>query len=352
MRIPRLVAFSCALVGVLDILWLLVPRWHRSLSALTGWLPFDLTGAAGVAVALSGLLLLYLAHGLARGKRMAWMVAVVMVLLSIAGRVLAGRGLVVSLPSIAVLLLLIVGRGHFRAASDHLTRRRGALVSAVMGLIGVVVGLIVLEVRGSSISNLPSVPVRIGDVLLGMIGIPTAVDAGDTQAADFVYYSLLGIGLAVAVIALWSALAPARPIAPQSRDEERRLRELLRQHGSADSLGYFALRNDKSAVFSSDGRAAVAFRVVGGVMLAAGDPVGSKEAWPEAAAQFVALARNGGWTPAVLGSSGGAARVWDNSGLHAALGIGDESVVDVADFTLVRWFIGPSGEVGPSQFGA
>ena len=116
LRIPRVVAFSCALVGVLDILWLLMPRWHGSLSALTGWLPFDLTGAAGVAVALSGLLLLYLAHGLARGKHMAWMVAVVMVGLSVGGRILAGRGLLVAIPSIAVLGLLILGRHHFRAA--------------------------------------------------------------------------------------------------------------------------------------------------------------------------------------------------------------------------------------------
>ena len=335
LSIPRAVAVACALVGVLNLLWLIVPRWHHSLNVLTEWLPFDFAGAGGVAVALSGLLLLYLAHGLARGKAMAWLVAVVMVLLSLLGRIAAGHGLLVLVPSLAVLILLVWGRRHFTASADPVTRRHGALLSGAMGVAGLALGLVVLQVRLPPSTPLPSFPQRIRDVVLGMVGVPTAVDAGDSQAADFLYYSLLGIGLAVALVVLWSALAPSRPSSPQTPIEEQRLRELLRQHGSADSLGYFALRDDKSAVFSRDGRAAVAFKVVGGVMLAAGDPVGARESWPEVTERFVAQARSSGWTPAVLGSSREAARVWADSGLRSSIGIGDESVVEVGSFTLV-----------------
>ncbi len=53
---------------------------------------------------------------------------------------------------------------------------------------------------------------------------------------------------------------------------------LLARHGRRDSLGYFATRRDKASVFSPDGRAAVTYRVLGGVSLASADPVGSPDA--------------------------------------------------------------------------
>ena len=66
---------------------------------------------------------------------------------------------------------------------------------------------------------------------------------------------------------------------PQTLDAQPRtprsgLRGLLGAFGSRDSLGYFALRGDKTAIFSPTGKAAVVYRVVGGVTLAAGDPLG------------------------------------------------------------------------------
>ncbi|MFD6246706.1 phosphatidylglycerol lysyltransferase domain-containing protein, partial [Streptomyces roseolus] len=63
-----------------------------------------------------------------------------------------------------------------------------------------------------------------------------------------------------------------------SEDEATRLRTSLARHGERDSLGYFALRRDGTAVFSPIGKAAVTYRVVNGVCLASGDPVGDPEA--------------------------------------------------------------------------
>ena len=85
--------------------------------------------------------------------------------------------------------------------------------------------------------------------------------------------------------------APARRLLPAAlgraasrarlRGRRRGIRELLARHGRADSLGYFALRRDKSVVFSASGKAAVAYRVLAGVALASGDPLGRRRgvAW-------------------------------------------------------------------------
>ena len=56
-------------------------------------------------------------------------------------------------------------------------------------------------------------------------------------------------------------------------------------------------------IFSKTGKAAVTYRVVGTVSLAAGDPIGDPEAWPGAIDAWLAEARSFGWTPAVLGAS-------------------------------------------------
>jgi lysyl-tRNA synthetase class 2 len=78
----------------------------------------------------------------------------------------------------------------------------------------------------------------------------------------------------------------------------------------------------------------VCYRVVSGVMLAAGDPIGDPEAWPGAIAEFLAVAARHAWRPAVMGCSELGAEVWCREGDLTALELGDEAIVNVADFSL------------------
>jgi lysyl-tRNA synthetase class 2 len=128
-------------------------------------------------------------------------------------------------------------------------------------------------------------------------------------------------------------LRPSTPVSRLDAGDEARMRELLARHGQRDSLGYFALRRDKSVVWSASGKACVAYRVVSGVMLASGDPLGDPEAWPGAIAAFLTLADRHAWTPGVIGCGEQAGTAWSRVGL-TALEIGDEAVVEVADFSL------------------
>jgi lysyl-tRNA synthetase class 2 len=115
--------------------------------------------------------------------------------------------------------------------------------------------------------------------------------------------------------------------------DEERLRELLRKYGERDSLGYFALRRDKSVIWSPSGKSAIAYRVLGGVTLASGDPIGDLEAWPGAIDAWLYEAKEHAWVPAVMGASEEAGTVYARHGLDA-LELGDEAIVETADFTL------------------
>ncbi|GGX66160.1 phosphatidylglycerol lysyltransferase domain-containing protein [Streptomyces fructofermentans] len=131
----------------------------------------------------------------------------------------------------------------------------------------------------------------------------------------------------------YAAFRSRRAVDPLTEDDEARLRVLLDRNGERDSLGYFALRREKSLVWSPTGKAAVAYRVVGGVSLASGDPLGDPEAWPGAIEPWLAEARVHGWIPAVMGASEEAGTVYARHGLDA-LELGDEAIVETAEFTL------------------
>ena len=69
-------------------------------------------------------------------------------------------------------------------------------------------------------------------------------------------------------------------------------------------------------------------------MLASGDPLGDPEAWPGAIAEFLGEAARHAWRPAVMGCSELGAEVWCREGDLTALELGDEAIVNVADFSL------------------
>lgn len=135
------------------------------------------------------------------------------------------------------------------------------------------------------------------------------------------------------ILAVALFLRSARSTGEWSGERELRLRALLARFGDRDSLGYFATRRDKQSVFDPHDRAAVTYRVHGGVSLASGDPIGDPAAWGAAVGAWLAEARAYGWTPAVLGASEDGARMYAAHGL-GAITLGDEAILDPSRFDL------------------
>jgi lysyl-tRNA synthetase class 2 len=133
--------------------------------------------------------------------------------------------------------------------------------------------------------------------------------------------------------ALYALFRSQRAIAALSPGEERRLRALLAASGERDSLGYFATRRDKAVIFSPTGKAAVTYRVVTGVCLASGDPIGDPEAWGPAIEAWLELTRQYAWTPAVMGAGEEGATAYARAGLRV-IELGDEAIIHVRDFGL------------------
>ena len=131
------------------------------------------------------------------------------------------------------------------------------------------------------------------------------------------------------------ALLGARALAvraPPGRRRAERARALVTAWGS-DTLAPFALRADKSYFFSVEENAFLAYRVVGGVAIVSGDPIGEPAALPPLVTRFLAFARARGWKVAVLGASEEVLPLYRGLGL-TAIYHGDEAVLDVERFSL------------------
>jgi lysyl-tRNA synthetase, class II len=297
--VARIVQF----VGLFDVLTTMLPPRHGRIAAMTEFVPTTGMLSARAATAVAGVLLLYVGAGLRRGKHRAWLLAVAATAAGALLHVIKGLDLDAAAVSAALLTLLIVVRGEFQALPERRNRWRAPAVLLGFGGAGFVLGFLEIAIRENRLIGAPGV-------------------------RDWAEQALLAAVMTVVLL-----LRPGSPRPARTEDDETRLRDLLARHGGNDSLGYFALREDKSLFWAPNGTAVIAYRVINGVSLAAGDPIGPESAWPDVIGAWLSECASYGWTPAVLGCGRSGGRAYRKHGLDV-IELGDEAVLDVPGFSL------------------
>ncbi|MFQ3557935.1 phosphatidylglycerol lysyltransferase domain-containing protein [Streptomyces gramineus] len=330
---------AVAFVNFLSAVWVSLGQDVRRHNQEDFFTPYLLT--AGFA---SGVFTAFLAITMRRRKRAAWILNLVL-----SGLFLALFALAMAFPEIrrypqnwvsialtaAFVAALLAGRREFYAKGDRANPRLAATVAVGGGLLASLLAALLVTVTNQAPHAARSTfaerwhygTLRLVSVSADPSRFPYIAPPNWVNVSVNVLSTLLVLAV------LYAAFRSRRAVDPLTEDDEKRLRELLERHGERDSLGYFALRREKSVVWSPTGKAAVAYRVVGGVSLASGDPIGDPEAWPGAIAPWLEEARAHGWIPAVMGASEEAGTVYARHGLDA-LELGDEAIVEVAEFTL------------------
>jgi lysyl-tRNA synthetase, class II len=301
-RLPsaeRLLAWSAAGVGAIGLVSAMTPEMANRVELVRGVLPPGWPEAARVLTIAFGIGLIWLSRSLAKRRRRAWQLAVAVVVASAAAHLAKGLDVEEAAVSLLLLAALVHWRRRFDVPGDPASVRPLLGLGAALAAIGAIV--VSEELRGAELPH-------------------TAADA------------LSGIGIAVGVAALWFWLRPFGQAVAQTVAERRTARALVDAHGS-DSLAFFALRRDKSYLFSPSRRAFLAYRIVGGTALVSGDPVGDDAEIDDLLAELRRVARARGWRLAVVGASE------EHLDRYRALGLkpvpmGDEAVLRPAEFSL------------------
>jgi lysylphosphatidylglycerol synthetase-like protein (DUF2156 family) len=263
-----------------------------------GVLPPGVPGAARTIALALGLGLIWVARGLARRKRRAWWLALAIVAASAVAHLAKGLDFEESVTHLLLLAALLRARRHFVAPGDPATIRPLIQVAAALAVCVPVATIYALD--NDAFSQ------RIEEALLIVIA---------------------GLGIR----ALWLLFRPSQA-EPTEPEERERAQAVVRRRGS-DSLAYFALRRDKSYFFSASGKSFLAYRVVAGTALIAGDPIGEVNERLELVAEFRRVAYAKGWRVAVAGASGDALEDYAALGFKSIY-LGDEAVITPADFSL------------------
>ncbi len=292
-------AYAAAAAGVVAVVSALTPSIADRSDLVEGVLPPGVPAAARILALSFGIGLVWLSRSLSRGRRRAWQLSVALVVASAAAHLAKGLDFEEAVVSLVLLAALLRWRRSFAAPGEPSTR--WPLLHALLAL-AAVGGVVLLETTGRL-----SPPDRIEDALAGG-------------------------ALVLASRALYLWLGPLAGRARQTQLERVAARRLVDEHGR-DSLAYFSLRRDRTYFFSASGRSFLAYRVVSGTALVAGEPIGAPAELSALLAEFRRFAASRGWRTALLAASADRLSAFRAIGFKS-LYLGDEAIVRPRTFCL------------------
>lgn len=319
-------------VGIVNLFSAVTPSLPERTEWLSQIFPFEVRAGAHLFAAISGFFLLILAANLLRRKRLAWLLTVGLLLVSIFSNLIKGWDYEESLLSILLLGQLLWMRSLFTARSD-----RPSVVQGIRVFISALLFTLAYGTLGFFwLDRHYSTSFRLAAALKQTIAIFFTDDNLGLQATSrfgrFFINSIYIIGAVTLLYALWMLLRPVLLYNGATPQEKARAKKIVERHGSS-SLARFALLDDKSYYFSPSGQSVIAYVPKGRGAVALGDPIGEKSDLSEAIAGFKQFCALNDWQPAFYQT------LPDNLELYKSLNfqtlkIGEEAIVDLQAFTL------------------
>ena len=327
-RIRRRAAGALVAAGSLDLVSAVTPPLRYRLAWLQAAVPLAVPQAAAVAVALAGLGLLLLGRGVRRGQRRAWLVSLALLVGSAVLHLVKGVDVEEVVVASVVAGYLVLHRRAFLVRSDASCARLGLLWAAGGAAVATTVGTAAAWLVKAPGGRLPLRRATLAAVgrLAGLSPVPV-----ESHLDDFLSPVLAAVGFGVVAVLGWQLLQPViHRAVDHGRADRIRAERAVARYG-ADSLAYFALRDDKE--YFCWGETVVAYAVIGGVALVSPDPIGPMNERVMAWAAFRCFAAESGWIVAAIGVSADWLPIYRAGGLRTMY-VGDEAVVDCATFTL------------------
>ena len=307
-------AWAVRLVSLVDILYALLRYQPPLIYWLGKWVPFEISEGNRIRMFLMSVVLLMLASGLQRGKRIAWQI-------TIAGLMLApilhlGRGVIWPQALINLMLVgfLLMHRNYFVAKSDARSIRFAVIICPLLAAALLIFGTVRLHALHKDLT---------GDI--SWFGC--AQTAGElviahhswTQVATTHHtrdlFRILRMG--GTLIALGGLMLIMRPVLIQRMtrvDQREKARKIIAQHGE-DPFDPYALLPDKSYFFTTNGRVVVPYVVSGKLAIVLADPIGPSAERPGAIAEFALFCRHQDWEPVFYEVTEELSLYYENAGL-------------------------------------
>lgn len=326
------VALLTALMGLVNLLSAAAPALPHRLIWLREILPFELRSSGRIFAAISGFFLLMLAANLLRRKRLAWLLTVGLLVISIVAHLSKGFDIEESLFALILLVQLWLMRGIFTAQSDRPSIIQGlqALVSALVFTLAY--GSLGFFWRDRQFAQTFSLDQALMQTLAMFFTADNAGLQPTSRTGQFFADSIYVVGVTTMFYSIWMLLRPVIFRGGSTTAERQRAQAIVEQYGHS-SLARFTLLDDKSYYFSPSGQTVIAYVPKGRGAIALGDPIGPINDRQEAIWGFQQFCDRNDWQPAFYQT------LPENLDIYRSLGfktlkIGEEAVVNLHTFKL------------------
>jgi phosphatidylglycerol lysyltransferase len=325
-------ALLTGLVAVVNLLSAVTPNLYGRNFLLKEFLPFEIRAGGHIFAALTGFVLFTLATNLLRRKRVAWLLTIGLLVISIVSHLLKGLDYEESLLSGLLLVQLIMMRHVFTAQSD-----RPSIAKGVRVLIGALLFTLAYGTIGFYLlDNKFSVNFSLRDAILQTLAMFFTEDNAGlqprTRFGEFFANSIYIIAASTFIYALIMLLRPVFLRDSTTLNQRQKAREIVKNYGCS-SLAAFALLSDKSYFFSPSEQSVIAYVPKGRGAIALGDPIGPVADRRETIVAFQQFCQRNDWYPAFYQTLPDDIDLYKSLGFQA-LKIGEEAIVDLKSFTL------------------
>lgn len=329
----RIMVFLIASMGITNLFSAVTPSLPDRMKWLIDFLPVEIQHSGHLFAALSGFFLLTLATSLLRRKRLAWVLTVLMLIVSILSHLIKGLDYEKSIFAGALLIPLIAMRQTFTAQSDRPSITQGVRVlieSLLFTLAYGTAGFFILDRAYNLDFDLP------GAMTQTLAMFFTGDNAGLEPKTRFGKFFVDSIYLVGGVTLTYALLMLLRPVLLRGESataaQRQRAQAIVEQYGGS-SLARFTLLNDKSYYFSPSGKSMIAYVPKGRGAIALGDPIGPPEDRQEAIFEFQQFCEQNDWHPAFYQTLPDDLALYESLGFRT-LKIGEEAIIDLKTFTL------------------
>jgi phosphatidylglycerol lysyltransferase len=313
--VPYFLSLTTFAAGVLLMFSGATPAVHARLRWLDAFFPLAVIEVSHFAASVAGVILILLANGIRRRLDAAYHLAVLALVVGIAGSLLKGADYEEALALVVVLAAVLPAREHFfrRAAITSEPITPGWIAALALAIVAT--------------------------AWLGLFSYGHVVFSNNlwwrfATAADAPRFLRAMAGTAAVVVAFSLArlLRTARPRATRPAPADLARAKVVANR-CPDVRAHLALLGDKSLLFSDSGNAFIMYGVSGRSWVALGDPLGPPAEHAELAWKFRELAHlHGGW-PVFYEVSPDLLPLWIDLGL-TLLKLGEEAHVILPEFGL------------------
>jgi phosphatidylglycerol lysyltransferase len=327
----RFSALLTVLMGIINLTSAVRPALQNRLAIIEEIFPLEVRNGSRIASALAGFALLLLASNLWRRKRTAWVLTVLLLIVSILTHLVKGLDVEEASLGLGLLTLLSILRRSFYASSDRPSLRQGLIVlAAAFGftLIYGMAGFYILDRHFSINFGL------LDSLRQTVVMFTSYSNTGLEPTSGFGRYfagSIYIIGMSTIGFALLMLIRPVLVRSPATAKEWARAEAIVQQHART-ALARATLFDDKSYFFSpEDTVTAYAVRSRGAIVL--GDPIGPPDQVRVAISAFRDFCARNDWTPAYASTLPDYLDAYRAAGFDVIC-IGYEAIVVLDQFTL------------------